>query len=240
MVEKNIKQEEKMKRDNRDFIAMAIHKLKTPISSIKLSLGMLLEGDFGELRDEQKKVLERTYQRNNSLIYLVDDLLNLARVKNKHSYNLKMVNFEDLIKEVIDCEQEQIKKKEAQVKFENAKTNLPKIKVDKDKMFLAIQNIFNNAVKYCKIGGEVIIYLQSDGKNLELKIKDDGIGISENEKSKLFTEFFRGENAKELDPMGSGLGLYIAKDIIEDHNGKIWFESKENKGTTFFVTLPIK
>ena len=228
------------KKRKTDFIALAVHKLKTPMSSVKLSLEMLLEGDFGELNNEQKRIIERAYQRNNTLIYLANDLLNLAKVEANHYYNLTSVNFENLIKSIVDFEQEEIKKKEVKVNIKWPKTKLPKIILDKEKMFLAIQNIFDNAVKYSKNGGEINISFSSNDKNLELKIEDYGIGILENDKEKLFTEFFRGENAKELDPMGSGLGLYIAKIIIKDHNGKIWFESKEDKGSAFFVNLPIK
>jgi len=228
------------KKEKKDFVALAVHKLKTPISSVKLSLEMLLEGDFGELQDEQKKIIERAYEKNETLIYLINDLLNLAKIGENHSYNLKPIDLESIIYAVIDYEKEKIQKKAIVVKIESKDKKLPKILLDKEEIFLAVQNIFSNAVKYSNVGGDIIVYFGTSGKNLELKIQDFGIGILESEKEKLFSEFFRGTNAKEVDSMGSGLGLFIAKDIIERHRGKIWFESKENKGSTFFVTLPIK
>jgi len=223
----------------KDFVALAVHKLKTPISSIKLSLEMLIEGDFGNITEEQKRILERTYQRNEVLICLVNDLLNLAKIEENNSHTLSEVNFSDLIKSIVDYDQESIERKALNIRVENRGAKLKKIMIDAEKMFLAIQNVFNNAVKYSNVGGEIIISYELIGKILEVRIQDFGIGIPEAEKNKLFTEFFRGENAKEMQIMGSGLGLYITKGIIEGHDGKVWFESEENKGTTFFITLPI-
>ena len=228
------------KKEKKDFVALAVHNLKTPISSIKLSLEMLLEGDFGNLTEEQKKIIERIDQRNETLIYLVNDLLHLAKIEETESYHISQVNFSDLIKSIVDCEQEAIERKAIRVKIENKGPKLKKVMIDKEKIFLAVQNIFDNSIKYSNIGGEVIISFNLVDKNLELKIQDFGIGIQEVEKEKLFTEFFRGDNAKEVQSMGSGLGLYIAKRIIEGHNGKIWFESQQNRGTTFFITIPVE
>ena len=229
------------KENNINFLALAIHKLKTPTSSIKLSSEMLLEGDFGELADEQKKVIERMHQKNEGLIDLIDDLLKLAKTERKASFHTAPVDFEKLVRSVTDYEKEYIEKKEITVKLDGLGSKLPKITLDKEKMFLAIQNIVDNAIKYSRKGGQITISLGSDQETVTLKIQDKGIGILNEERGRLFTEFFRGENAKELEPAGSGLGLYIAKDIIENHHhGKIWFESEENKGTTFYISLPIK
>jgi|SRR3989344_3207514 len=222
----------------RDFVALAVHKLKTPISSIKLSLEMLLEGDFGELSLEERKVIERIHQRNEVLIYLVNDLLNLAQIGNKYPLSLVPVNFKRLVKLVINTDEEEMQKKAISIRFED-KAVISDVIADKEKMFLAVQNIFDNAVKYSNVGGEIIVVLESDTESIRLKIQDFGIGIIDSDKEKLFTEFFRGKNAKEAQLMGSGLGLFIAKDIIEKHGGRIWFESKEGRGTTFFVVIPI-
>ena len=229
---------EKIKKD---FVLLSIHKLKTPLSSIKLSLGMLLDGSFGKVSNEQKDIIKKIYQRNNMLIYLVNDLLNIVKIEGKARFQNKiLVDFENLIQSVIDYNQEEIKKKKIVFKFKRPEIKLQNIILDKEEVFLAIQNIFDNAVKYTLIGGEIMISLGSDSKNLNFKIQDSGIGIPEYEKEKLFTKFFRGSNAMKTETTGSGLGLFIAKDIIEKNHGKIWFESKENKGSIFFVTFPIK
>ena len=228
------------KKSEIDFVALAVHKLKTPLSSIKLSLEMLLEGDFGELSPEQKKIIERIRQRNSISIDLVNKLINLAKVYGEETYKLSDVDFEGLIQSVVDCEREEIQKKGIKLKVESPKKKLPKLKIDEEKFFWAIQNILDNAVKYSNVGGEVVFSYQIQGKNLELKIKDNGIGIRDSEKRSLFHQFFRGQDAMEADSTGSGLGLFISKRVIEWHKGKISFESKEGKGTTFFITLPLK
>jgi len=231
---------QEIENKQKSFIALAIHKLKTPISSMKLSLEMLLEGDFGELADDQKKIIERIYQRNNALIDLVNDLFELAKVSKKNSNKSVSINIEELIQSVIDYEQDELKKRAIKVNFEKNKTDYPKLIADKEGIFLAIQNIVDNAIKYSNIGGEVVIYLNINYEKFELVIKDCGIGIRDLDKENIFSEFFRGENAKEMHPMGSGLGLHIAKTIIEGHGGKITFDSKEHHGTTFYITLPVK
>lgn len=222
----------------KDFIALAIHKLKTPISSVRLCLEMLLEGDFGPLNEEQKRIIERACEKNNMLVYLVNDLINVAKLEERHSYNLKPTGLDEVVGRSIDFEKEQIDKKSITITIEKKEGKLPKVNIDPEEMFLAVQNILDNAIKYSNVGGNIVIYVGQNKNNIELNIKDFGIGISEEEKGRLFTEFFRAENAKEMQAMGSGLGLFIAKNIIEGHGGKIWFESKEGKGTTFFITLP--
>ena len=233
-----MEKEEKNTSNKFNFMTLAVHKLKTPLSSIKLCLEMLLNGDFGELNEEQKEAISKVYHRNDNLIYLVNDLLNIEKGGGDH-YDMAMVDAEQIMKSVIESEQEEIEKKRIKINFAKSQI-LHEVKVDKDKIFLALQNIVDNAVKYTPVGGEVSIYLKMDGENLECVVKDSGIGVPEKEKGKLFTEFFRGKNAEKIEPMGSGLGLFIAKKTIEDHHGKIWFESEEGKGSTFYIALPAK
>ncbi len=222
-----------------NFISLTAHQLKDPLSSMRLSLEMLLDGDFGKISKDEKDIIEKILQKDETLIYLVDDLLDMAKIEEKrHVHNLTLIDIEDLIKSVIILEQEEIINKKIKFKFEKLTKPL-KIKSDKEKIFMALQNIFDNAVKYTPIGGKITISLRKNGDNLEIKIEDSGIGIPENQKEKLFSKFFRADNAVKTGTMGSGLGLFIAKSIIETHNGKIWFESKEGEGSTFFVSLPI-
>lgn len=229
------------KKTEKDFFLLAIHKLKTPLSSVKLCLEMLLSGDFGELNNQQKEIIEKARQKNNALIDLVGDLINAAKVESKtHSHNFVFVNFENMVESVVKSLQEKIQSKKIILKIEKPQLPLPKIMADKEEIFMAIQNVFDNAVKYNKEGGEINVFLGSNGKNLELKIQDQGPGIPESEKENLFTKFFMGKNTSKTQGESSGLGLYISKGIIENHCGKIWFESKENEGSTFFVTLPIR
>ncbi|HHE76682.1 MAG TPA: ATP-binding protein, partial [Candidatus Parcubacteria bacterium] len=119
--------------------------------------------------------------------------------------------------------------------------SLPKVFTDASLLKLVIENLIDNAIHYTRKGGEVSVNIErKNGRNIIFKIKDDGIGISEEEKKYIFKKFFRAENALRKRTRGNGLGLYICKSIIEKLGGKIWFDSKLNKGTTFYFTLPIK
>lgn len=224
-----------------DFVSLTAHQLRKPLSEMKLSLEMLLSGDFGAINKEQKDIIEKVLQRNKILIFLVKDLLDLAKIEEKcYSFNLTLVNVQDLIEFIINSTKEEIKKKKIKFTFKKPNIRPLEIMLDKEKMCLAIQNIIDNAVKYTPAKGSITVSLNVQPKELEFKIQDSGIGIPENQKKKLFTKFFRADNAIKMELVGSGLGLLIAKNIIEAHNGRISFISEENKGTTFTVVIPIR
>ncbi len=234
-----------MKKLNRktkiDLVSLTAHQLKKPLSSIKLSLEMLLGGDFGKITEEQKEIVEKILQKSKIMIYLTDDLLDMAKIDGKrHIHNLTLVDMQDFIESVVSSAKEDSRKKKIEFNLEKPTIEVQKVMLDKEKISLAFQNILDNAVKYTPVGGRVNVSFRVGKKALEFKVKDSGIGISNNEKKKLFTKFFRGNNALKMEAMGSGLGLFIAKNIIENHHGKIWFESKKNNGTTFFVRIPIE
>jgi len=109
-----------------------------------------------------------------------------------------------------------------------------------EKMRLAVQNLLDNAIRYTSPGGWVTISLKHSKKEIEFSIKDSGVGVPKDQQKRVFSRFFRGTNVMRMETEGTGLGLYIVKNIIEAHGGKIWFESEEGKGTTFYFTLPIK
>ena len=201
---------------------------------------MLLQGDYGALAPDQKEIIEKLKEKNATLIYLVDDLLDMAKVEEtgKSPYHCEEASIEDVIVSVINFSQDQIKMKKIFFTFEKPNMPLPKMMLDKEKMFLVIKNLLDNAVKYSPDGQKVTISLTTDWRNALIAVRDFGIGVPKSEKGRLFTKFFRAPNAKKTDG-GSGLGLFIAKNIIEAHRGKIWFESTENKGSTFYIELPL-
>lgn len=223
-----------------DFILLAVHQLKTSVASVKWSLKMFLDGDFGKIDKEQKDVIQRLYKRNDALISLIDNLLDATKIEDgAYSYNKTLVDVQALVQSVIAYFQDKIKSKKIKVEFKKPPQRLPKIMLDKEKIESAIQNLFDNALKYTNIGGNIRISLEGDGKDIKFQVKDSGIGIPKNQQAKVFSKFFRAVNANKIENSGSGLGLFIAKKIIEDHNGSIWFESEENKGSTFYFTLPV-
>ena len=218
---------------------LLIHQLKSPLSSMKISEEMFLDGNFGKLTPEQKEIIERMHEKSENLMSLINDISDINKVKEKFSsFNFTSENILDLISNVISLKREDINAKKIDLKISGE--NIPQVKIDKDKMCIAFENIIDNAIKYNNLGGKLDVSFEDKGDSLLIKFSDTGIGIPPQEKDKIFSKFFRAENAKKFDGTGSGLGLLITKSIIESHHGKIWFESEENKGTTFIVELPIQ
>lgn len=230
---------EKMKTE---FVSIAAHQLRTPLSAIKWSLKMILDGDVGEINPEQKDLLEKTYLSNERMIGLINDLLNVTRIEEgRFLYKPEKMQLEGVIVNIIQDLEETIKMKKINVKFEKLKKLLPPVIIDEEKMSLAIYNLLDNALKYTvPEKGEINISLEEKDDNIIFKIKDNGVGIPKDQHQRIFTKFFRGDNVIRMETEGSGLGLYTTKNIIESHKGKIWFESDEGKGTTFYFSLPYK
>ena len=221
------------------FISVAAHQLKAPLSNIRLSLKMLLAKDFGKMSRQQKDIMEKTYKENESLIYLVEDLLKEEKISESGQLeNRTLINLEDLAIPVVDFYKDGIKRKKINFKFNKPNIKLPEILADPEKIKMVIQNLLDNAIKYTPPKGKIEIDILTKKGEVEFKIKDSGIGIPENQQNKIFARFSRAVNVIKTKEAGSGLGLSIAKEIIEKYGGKIWFQSKENEGSTFFFSLP--
>ena len=235
----DVTREKMVERMKTEFVSLAAHQLRTPLSAIKWTLKMLLDGDLGGITEEQKSFIEKTYSSNERMIALINDLLSVARIEEgRYLYKPVLSDIELMIEFVINSYKEESKKRGIEVRFEKPEKKLPLVLVDAEKMRLAIQNLFDNAIRYSRPGGKVTVSLKGAKKEVEVSIKDIGVGIPENQKERVFTKFFRAANVMRIDTEGSGLGLFITKNIIEAHGGKIWFESEENKGSTFHFSLP--
>jgi signal transduction histidine kinase len=231
-----------MKKNEYDKIedVIFIHKLKHGLVAIKWSLRMVLSGDFGEISDEQKKIIEKSLEENEKLILLANNLMSGADIKkNRDALEKDLCDLKTIIDSIVKSYETKIAEKKIKFDFVKPDNNTEAF-LDKEKIKIAVQNILDNAIRYSRNNGEITISLNKSQNNLELKIQDSGIGIPENQKEKMFTKFFRASNASKLDRDGSGLGLFIAKNIIEAHRGKIWFESEEDQGSAFYISLPIK
>jgi len=239
---RDITREKVVERLKTEFVSIAAHQLRTPLSAIKWTLRMMLDGDMGKISSEQKEFLGKTYKSNERMIYLINDLLNVTRIEEgRFLYETKKGDIIKISKSVLGPLKEIARRKKLKIVFDYPKRDLPKVEVDTEKISLAIQNLVDNAINYTKPGGEVRVGLDyfKNKKEIMFSVQDNGIGISDNQKKRIFSKFFRGANAVRAETEGTGLGLYIAKNIIEAHQGKIWFKSKENQGTTFFFTLPV-
>ncbi|MBU3964213.1 PAS domain-containing protein [Patescibacteria group bacterium] len=236
----DISREKVIERLKSQFVSVAAHQLRTPLSIIKWSLSMILEGEMGTLNSEQKEMLSRANQTNERMIRLINDLLNVARIEEgRFMYKPTIIDFGELVESMIVSLKPLAQKKGVKFIFKTSKTKAPKvIRADIEKLTLAVKNIIENAIFYTDLGGSVEISLTRKKNEVELSIKDSGIGIPKDQHDRVFTKFFRADNAVRKETEGTGLGLFIAKNVVESHKGRILFVSEEKKGTTFTIFLP--
>ncbi len=224
-----------------DFISVVAHQLRTPLSGVKWTLSMLLSGDMGELNNEQKTFLMKIYESNARMITLVNDMLVADRIQSgRVHYGFKHLDIIDLMHNVLFEIAPTASKRNISIIYKNKFENLPQAYVDPETMRAVLQNLLENAIKYTIDGGKIYIDVKQDGEYLLVSIADSGIGIPEDQKGEVFSKFFRARNALKKETDGSGLGLYIAKTVVEKNGGKIWFETEEGKGTTFYFTVPLQ
>lgn len=239
----DISREKLVEKMKTEFVSLAAHQLRTPLSAIKWILKMFLDREVGEISEEQEDFLQKAYQSNERTIALINDLLNVTRIEEgRYIYQTTLTSIESVINPLINSYQDEFSRKKINFEFKKPKSALPYIHLDVEKITLALQNLFDNAIRYTKEGGTIVVSLEHDDKKKEVKfsISDNGVGIPDNEKERIFTKFFRGTNVIRMETEGSGLGLFIAKNIVEAHKGRIWFESEEGKGSTFYIAFPIK
>jgi signal transduction histidine kinase len=203
----------------------------------------LIEEKKGKLNERQKEYLKDLYLNSERMVQFLNDLLSAIRIEEGRFLRKKEpFSLEAIVELVIKLFQSRIEERKINLKYERPTQKLPLVKVDVEGIKTVIENLLDNAIRYTPEGGEVEISLTAPVTETEVQfsIRDSGIGIPDEEKERIFTRFFRASNAIKKETEGSGLGLYISKNIIEAHGGKIWFESKEGKGTTFYFTLPIE
>ena len=224
-----------------NFISVVAHQLRTPLSGIKWTLNMILNGEMGELNNDQKTFLMKSYESNNRMITLVNDMLDTDRIQSgKAHFGFRHVNIVDLLDNVLFEISPEAAKKKISIEFKKRLENLPQAYIDPESMRAVFQNLLDNSIKYTMENGKIELDVEKKDNFLLISISDDGIGIPEAEQKKIFDRFFRAGNAVKLQTDGSGLGLYIAKEIVEKNGGKIWFQSLEGKGSTFCFTVPLQ
>ncbi len=237
-----IEREKAISQMKSEFITLAAHQLRTPLSAIKWVMKMMINGDVGKLTQEQKDFLQKGYDSNERIIGLVNDMLDVAKIEEgRFGYNFEFGDIVAVIKETLNEQVLRFQEKNIKVIFEPPEKDFPKIKMDSQKIKLALKNILENSINYTLAGGQIQINTEPSGRDyLEIKIQDTGAGIPHSQMPRLFSKFFRSENVIKMQTEGSGLGLFIVKNIIKRHGGEIWIESEEGKGTTVHFTLPFK
>jgi signal transduction histidine kinase len=226
-----------------EFVGIVSHQLRTPLSSLKWSLELLRTKRLGEINDKQMEYLDVIKDSNDRMIKLVNDLLSVNRIDQQRlEMRPKNFNIEELIEKEIKELMPITNAHNVNLQYEKPK-NLPQVYADQDKVQMVVQNLIDNAIKYSKKeGGSIIINAETDrgnNKMIKITVKDDGIGIPDMFKSQIFGKFFRGDNLIKQRVEGTGLGLFIAKGIINLSGGEIDFHSEENQGSTFWFTLPM-
>jgi signal transduction histidine kinase len=216
-----------------DFISMASHQLRTPLTSIKGYLSLMLEGDAGRLTGTQRKMANQAFTSSQRMVYLIADLLNVSRLKTgKFVIEPKPTNLAQLISEEIDQLVETTAARNIELTYDKPK-DFPALQLDETKTRQVVMNFIDNAIYYTPSGGHIKVVLEETPTSIEFKVIDDGIGVPKSEQHHLFTKFYRAGNARKARPDGTGLGLFMAKKVILAQGGSIIFESKEGEGSTF-------
>jgi signal transduction histidine kinase len=220
-----------------DFISMASHQLRTPLTSVKGYLSMILEGDAGAVNKQQKDMLNQAFLSSQRMVYLIADLLNVSRLKTgKFVIEPAPANLASIIQEEIEQLKETASVRQLKLAYFKPKA-FPELMLDETKTRQVLMNFIDNAIYYTPNGGQIEISLTDKPHVVEFRVKDNGIGVPKSEQPHLFTKFYRAGNARKARPDGTGLGLFMAKKVVVAQGGAIIFESKEGKGSTFGFTL---
>lgn len=239
---------DRLSRAKSEFISIASHQLRTPLTAIKGYISMLIEGTYGKLADRTVGPMEKVYRSNERLIKLVNDLLNVSRIEaGTLSINFQKTSLENIISSTINELKIKADERKIYLKRKKPEKSLPDIMIDSDKFRQVILNIIDNSIKYTEKGG---IIIETELKkptskwsrgSILIEIKDTGEGMTKEEIEKMFESFSRGKAGEKHWTAGAGLGLYIAKKFTEIHEGRIWVESEgEGKGSAFYIELPVK
>lgn len=223
-----------------EFISMASHQLRTPLTSIKGYLDMMLEGDLGKISPTQRAVLREAFSSSERMVRLINDFLNVSRLQTgKFTIDKQSVDIAQILRDEVSLLKVVADQRSVEMVLKVDK-KIPSLAVDSEKISQVMLNMIDNAIYYSNPHKKVVITLKSSGKMIEFSVKDSGIGVPKSEQANLFGKFFRGTNAKKRRPDGTGVGLFLAKKVILSHDGEMIFESEEGKGSTFGFRLPVR
>jgi signal transduction histidine kinase len=216
-----------------DFISMASHQLRTPLTSVKGYISMVLEGDAGKVTPMQGEMLGQAFFSSQRMVYLISDLLNVSRLKTgKFIIEATKVDLVQLVQQELHQLKEAAKSRSLELTFEFPK-DFPTLMFDETKTRQIIMNFVDNAIYYTPAGGHITVRLVNNPSTIELRVEDDGIGVPKHEQQHMFTKFYRAGNARQARPDGTGLGLFMAKKVIIAQGGAVIFDSVEGQGSTF-------
>lgn len=238
-MERDITEQKKLEEARINFVSVASHQLRTPITAIKWIVELLMGGNMGTLNKEQADLMGDLSSSVSRMIKLINGLLNIARIESQNlivapePVNLKMI-YDDVLKEL-----ESAAETKSQKFIFTDESGLDSFITDRHLFFEVLKNLLSNSIKYTPEGGIIETRFTVRDSGLVCSVKDNGIGIPKNQQDRIFEKFFRADNAVEKTTDGTGLGMYIVKSLVGLLEGRIWFESEENKGTTMHVYLPL-
>jgi PAS domain S-box-containing protein len=235
---RDIYREKEIDRSKTEFVSLASHQLRAPLSTVNWYTEMLLAGDAGKINQEQKRFISEIHRSNRRMTELVSSLLNVSRLE------LGTFSVEPEPTDIVKLAQNTIQDLEPQIFArkldfrEQYDSKMPIINVDPKLMRIVIENLASNAIKYTPETGRVTLSITRSGHITQITVQDTGLGIPAAQQERIFSKLFRADNVKTRETSGTGLGLYLVKSIVDYSGGKIWFKSREGKGTTFFVHIP--
>lgn len=239
---RDISRAKKIDKVKSEFISVASHQLRSPLTGIKWFAQLLIKNKVGKLTAEQTDFVQQIYNSNERMIRLVNDLLNVSHIESGQNFAIdkKEADIITLIETVIKDQKINTPNKNIKIELNKDCPKELKLSFDYDKIYQVFSNLVNNSIKYSKDDTKINVNIDCTPNEVKVSVQDFGFGIPINQQNRVFQKFFRADNIITVVTDGTGLGLYIAKSIVEAHGGKIRFESEEGKGTTFSFTLPAK
>jgi PAS domain S-box-containing protein len=229
-----------VERMKSEFVSLVSHELRTPLTSIRGYVDMLLEGDAGEIKEEQADFLHVIKRNTERLTILVNELLDVSRIEaGAIKLNLAPLDIATSIREVVESIRPQIESKKQTIDV-ILPGDLPAVMADANRITQIFTNLISNAHKYTPEEGVISVIVHLEKKNLRIDVNDTGIGLTKEEQNKLFTKFFRADNPYTQKIGGAGLGLWITRSLVEMHGGEIHVSSTHGKGSKFSLSLPLE
>ena len=222
-----------------EFVSMASHQLRTPLTSVKGYIDMVLEGDAGKITDSQRHLLREAFSSSERMVHLINDFLSVSRLQTgKFMIEKRPIDLAKVVAQEVDGLRTTAAGHQLKLVYKRPK-NIPITMVDENKIRQVMMNFMDNAIYYSPEGGTIEVDLNKVDNRIEFTVKDHGMGVPKSDQSNLFGKFFRASNARKQRPDGTGVGLFLAKKVVTSHKGNVIFESTEGKGSTFGFWLPI-
>lgn len=223
-----------------EFVSMASHQLRTPLTSVKGYISMVLEGDVGKITDTQRHLLGEAFSSSERMVHLINDFLNVSRLQTgKFVIDRRSTNLAKVVEQELDSLATTAASRNLTFSYKSPQ-DFPVLNLDEGKMRQVIMNFADNALYYSPEHTSIVVKLVVEGGEVIFTVKDVGIGVPQIEQAQLFSKFYRASNARKQRPDGTGVGLFLAKKVIDSHGGKVIFESTEGQGSTFGFRLPLE